>query len=343
MTTDARDIEVSVIIPAGRDRIEKCLNALLSQTISAHRYEIFVVSDKPIQFPDTERITFVKVSATDPATKRNTGAKRAHGSILAFIDDDAWAGSDWLETGLRYLTDHPEATGVGGPLLVPPDAGFREKASDVIAHSKFFGNGHGNWPEMTPRDKTPHGVINTCNCFIRKTAFETLGGFNETIGLGGEDTEFFFRASHQKNYKFAYTWKLVVYHPPRKIGLALFTQRYRNRVQNGRMLWVHPSIYLSRATFSIGVFGITLFLLGSAIWPIVFPIGLGLYFILALSETVPYARYDWRFLFVLPPVFFIHHSVYYFAIMKGFFSIVTDFKRISQLRAASRYYRERLL
>ncbi len=343
MPNDNADIKISVIIPVGRDHIEQCINALLCQTISQKNYEIIAVCDKESKTSFGERVSFVKASSSDPATKRNAGAKRARGPVLAFIDDDAWAGPDWLETGLEYLTDHPEATGLGGPLLVPPNAGFREKASDVIAHSKFFGNGHGNWPEMTPRDKTPHGVINTCNCFIRKQAFESLGGFNETIGLGGEDTEFFFRASHRKNYKFAYTWKLVVYHPPRKIGLALFKQRYRNRIQNGRMLWVHPSIYLSRPTFSIGVFGITLFIIGSAIWPIMFPIGLGLYFLLAMTETVPYARYDWRFLFVLPPVFFIHHAVYYFAIMKGFFSIITDFKRICALREASRQYEERLL
>ena len=163
-----------------------------------------------------------------------------------------------------------------------------------------------------------------------------MGGFNEVLALGGEDTEFFFRASHKENHPFAYTWKLVVYHPPRRIGWGLFKQRYTYRVQNGRMLWVHPSIYLSRMTFSIGVFGITIFLIASAIWPIVFPIGLGLYLLLALAETVTYAFYDWRFLFVLPPIFFIHHSVYYFAIMKGFLSIITDYDGIRRLKESTR-------
>lgn len=334
-------MQVSVIIPVGRNHIERCIQALEKQTLPKKEYEVILVSHEPLQLELGENFISKVISAKDPSSKRNAGAKMARGPVLAFIDDDAWAREDWLESGLKYLKDHGDAAGVGGPHLVPRDADFREKASDVIANSRFFGNGHGNWPEMQPQKRAPHGVVNTCNCFVRKDVFETVGGFNEVIGLGGEDTEFFFRASHQRNHKFGYTWKVVVYHPPRKIGMALFRQRYMNRVQNGRMLWVHPSIYLSRPTFSIGLFGITLFLVASAFWPMVFPVGLGLYFVLALAETVPYALYDWRFLFVLPPIFFIHHSVYYFAILKGFFSILTDFKKIAELRAASREYAKR--
>jgi len=336
MNPEVNNIDVSVIVPVGRDNIDRCLDSLSAQSISHDRYEVILISNQPTIIHVDCNLTCLTISATDPSAKRNAGVKAARGKILAFIDDDAWAREDWLENGLEFMEKHSEAGGVGGPRLLPPDSGFREKASDVIAHSKFFGNGHVNWPEMELRDKVPHGIINTCNCFIRKDVFDSVGGFNETLALGGEDTEFFFRASHQNHYSFAYTWKLVVYHPPRRIGWGLFKQRYINRIQNGRMLWVHPSIYLSRVTFSVGVFGITAFLIASAIWPIVFPIGMGVYFLLALTETIPYAFYDWRFLFVLPPIFFIHHSVYYFAIMKGFFSIIYDYDGIRKLRESTK-------
>ena len=329
-------IDISVIVPVGRDDISRCLDSLAAQTFPRDRYEVILVSHRPLTVTAASELVCLTVSGTDPATKRNAGGKAARGDILAFIDDDAWAREDWLATGFHFMEKYPDAGGVGGPRLLPPDSSFQEKVSDVIAHSKFFGNGHLNWPEMELRDKIPHGIINTCNCFIRKSVFDSVGGFNETLALGGEDTEFFFRASHRENHPFAYTWKLVVYHPPRRIGWGPFKQRYSYRVQNGRMLWVHPSIYLSRPTFSIGVFGITIFLIASAIWPIVFPIGLGLYLLLALAETVTYAFYDWRFLFVLPPIFFIHHSVYYFAIMKGFLSIITDYDGIRRLKESTR-------
>ena len=334
--TDKDTIEVSIIIPVGRDNISRCLDSLENQSISRDRYEIVLISNRQLTIHIDGNLTCLTISPTDPAAKRNAGGAAARGKLLAFIDDDAWAREDWLKNALEFMKKHPDAGGVGGPRLLPPDSDFREKASDVIAHSKFFGNGHVNWPEMELRDKVPHGIINTCNCFIRKDVFDSVGGFNETLALGGEDTEFFFQASHRANHPFAYTWKLVVYHPPRRIGWGLFRQRYINRIQNGRMLWVHPSIYLSRTTFSVGVFGITAFLIASIIWPIVFPIGLGVYFLLALTETIPYAFYDWRFLFVLPPIFFIHHSVYYFAIMMGFFSIVYDYDGIQKLRQSTK-------
>ncbi|MDP8236845.1 MAG: glycosyltransferase [Candidatus Erginobacter occultus] len=328
-------IEVSIIVPVGREDVSRCLDSLRRQTLSRDLYEIILVSHRPLTVRAEGDLVCLVVPAANPSAKRNAGARAARGGVLALIDDDAWAREDWLETGLAYLREHPEAAGVGGPRILPPGSSFREKASDVIAHSKFFGNGHYNWPEMEPRDKIPHGIINSCNCFIRKDVFSSLNGFNEVIGIGGEDTEFFFRASHQSSHCFAYTWKIVVYHTPRRIGWGLFKQRYRYRVQNGKLLWVHPSIYLSRATFSVGLFGISLFILLSLLEPLVFPLGIGFYFALAFAVSAGYGRYDWRFPLVLPPIFFLHHAVYYIAIWRGILTIFTNPNEIRRLRNSS--------
>ncbi len=335
METETARIEVSIIIPVGREDISRCLDSLRRQTLPRNRYEIILVSHRPLTVRAEGDLVCLVVTAADPSTKRNAGARAARGGVLAFIDDDAWARRDWLETGLAYLRGHPEAAGVGGPRILPPGANFRQKASDVIAHSKFFGNGHYNWPEMEPREKIPHGIINSCNCFIRKEVFSSLNGFNEVIGIGGEDTEFFFRASHRSSHRFAYTWEIVVYHAPRRIGWGLFRQRFRYRVQNGKLLWVHPSIYLSRATFSIGLFGISIFIVLSLLEPLVFPIGIAFYFLLAFAVSAGYGRYDWRFPIFLPPIFFLHHFVYYIAIWRGILTIVTNPGEIRRLRRSS--------
>jgi len=306
-----------VIVAVGRDDIGSCLGSLLGQTLPRDRYEVILVSDRPVEFEPGENVVTVTEESADPATKRNSGARESRGGILAFIDDDAWARDDWLENGLAFLARHPGAAGVGGPRLLPANASFRQKATDIIAHSAFFGNGHGNWREMQVRNKVPHGMINSCNYFIRRDIFLELGGYNEAIGYGGEDTEFIYRAVTEGGCLFAYTWDLIVYHPPRRIGWGLMKQRFRYRVQNGKMLWIHPGLYLSRWTFSIGLFGITAFVIASIFKPIVFPVGLGLYVLCASLFSLPYVRYDWRFILVLPPAFFIHHVIYYLAIWKG--------------------------
>ena len=316
----------------GRDNIKDCVDSLISQTLPRDRYEIILVTDRGIDLGVSEDIVILTVDSSNPATKRNAGAHRARGDILAFIDDDAHAREDWIENGSEFLTRFPGASGVGGPRVLPEGASFLQKATDIIAHSAFFGNGHGNWIEMRVNNKVPHGMINSCNYFIRRDIFLKLGGYNEAIGYGGEDTEFIYRAVCDGGCLFAYTWDLIVYHPPRSLGWGLIKQRFRYRAQNGKMLWVHPGLYLSRWTFSIGLFGITAFLAASLLHLIIFPIGLGIYFIFAFLFSLPYARYDSRFAIVLPLAFFIHHIIYYLAIWKGILTGLFNYSSIREIK-----------
>jgi len=324
--------DISVIVAVGRDNIDDCLSSLLSQILPREKYEIILVADRTLDPEPSENTRVVKLDSHNPAAKRNAGARLARGDILAFIDDDARARKDWIKNGRDFLDRFPGATGVGGPRVLPEGASFRQKATDIIAHSAFFGNGHGNWMEMQVKNKIPHGMINSCNYFIRKQIFLELGGYNEAIGYGGEDTEFIYRAVCDKGCLFAYTWDLIVYHPPRSLGWELIKQRFRYRAQNGKMLWVHPGLYLSRWTFSIGLFGITAFIVASLLNPVIFPIGLGVYFIFAFLFSLPYARYDIRFSLILPPAFFIHHVIYYLAIWKGILTGIFNYKSIRKIK-----------
>ena len=324
--------DISVIVAVGRDDIGRCLSSLLEQTLPRDRYEIILVADRTLALEPAENTVVVTFDSPNPAAKRNAGAQRARGDILAFIDDDGRARRDWIENGLEFLSRFPGAAGTGGPRVLPEGASFLQKATDIIAHSAFFGNGHGNWVEMQVRNKVPHGMINSCNYFIRREIFLELGGYNEAIGYGGEDTEFIYRAVCEGGCLFAYTWDLIVYHPPRSLGWELIKQRFRYRAQNGKMLWVHPGLYLSRWTFSIGLFGITAFLIASLLYPIIFPIGLGVYLIFAFLFSLPYARYDPRFAIVLPLAFFIHHVIYYLAIWKGILSGIFNHSSIREIK-----------
>ncbi len=323
---------ISIVVAVGRDNIEDCVHSLLSQTLPRDRYEIILVTDRRVDLESTENVIVVSFDSPNPAAKRNAGAKRARGDILAFIDDDACARKDWLVNGHDFLARFPGAAGVGGPRLLPEGASFLQKATDIIAHSAFFENGHGNWVEMQVKNKVPHGMINSCNYFIRKQIFLELGGYNEAIGYGSEDTEFIYRAVCDGGCLFAYTWDLIVYHPPRSLGWELIKQRFRYRAQNGKMLWVHPGLYLSRWTFSIGLFGITAFIVASLLNPVIFPIGLGVYLIFAILFSLPYGRYDIRFALILPLAFFIHHIIYYLAIWKGILTGVFNYSAIKKIK-----------
>jgi glycosyltransferase involved in cell wall biosynthesis len=328
-------IDISVIVAVGRTDLKRCLDSLLSQTLSADQYEIILVTNAPLNTEATDNLVNLAVSEDNPALKRNAGARAARGALLAFIDDDAWAREDWLENACRFMKTYPGASGVGGPRVLPSGASFREKATDILANSKFFGNGHGNWREMRVSNRVPHGMINSCNYVVRRDTFLALGGYNESIGYGGEDTEFIYRAVRDARCLFAYTWDMIVYHPPRPFGWKLIRQRFRYRVQNGKMLWVYPRIYMSNWTFCLGLCGITGFLAASLVWSLVFPVGLALYIVCTLIVSLHYVRYDARFMLILPPAFFVHHVVYYFAIWEGFLTGLFDRRFIHDIKNAN--------
>lgn len=88
---------ISVIIPTiGRHTLTLCREALARQTR-----------------PAEEIITVVDHDRRGAAWARNEGLRRAKGDLIAFIDDDAIAPSDWLERLARAI-DKYGAAAAGG-------------------------------------------------------------------------------------------------------------------------------------------------------------------------------------------------------------------------------------
>jgi len=108
----------SVIVPSycSAPTIGACLTALASQDVSLP-YEIIVVDSSPDVTPEQIRQGFPQVrlihlsSQTDPAVARNIGARSARGTMLAFIDADCVAGSDWLRRLSIVLQDGYDGAG----------------------------------------------------------------------------------------------------------------------------------------------------------------------------------------------------------------------------------------
>ncbi len=122
---------------------------------------------------------------------RNTGASRAKGAIVAFLDDDATADEDWL----KFLVDsyaNPQVIGVGG-LTVPN----WQTARPAWLPEEFYWVVGCNYKGMPPAGAPVRNLIGA-NMSFRREAFELVPeGFPIGIGressgrpLGGEETEF---------------------------------------------------------------------------------------------------------------------------------------------------------
>jgi GT2 family glycosyltransferase len=97
--------EISVIVCTSTLRrwneLCECVSALPAQTLAAHQI-LEVVDHEPALLDRVadELQDAVALPSDGPpglAGCRNTGARAAKGSIVAFIDDDALAETDWLE------------------------------------------------------------------------------------------------------------------------------------------------------------------------------------------------------------------------------------------------------
>jgi GT2 family glycosyltransferase len=130
---------------------------------------------------------------------RNTGHDLAEGSVLVFLDDDAFAEPDWLEHLLSGLDD-PAVLGAGGA-LEPLWRGGRPAWFTDEFHW-IVGCTYSGMPEERAPIRNPI-CANMC---VRKEVFEVAGGFEQALSrhdAGGvvtgtaEETEFCIRAQQR--------------------------------------------------------------------------------------------------------------------------------------------------
>jgi glycosyltransferase involved in cell wall biosynthesis len=130
---------------------------------------------------------------------RNTAASVAKGEIIAYLDDDAIADSDWL----KYLTEDfedPEITGVGG--LTLPD--WQTKRPRWMPEEFYWVVG-ANYLGLPPSGAPVRNLFGG-NMALRREVFDLVpGGFNTGIGrsgdkqpMGCEETEFCIRLRERK-------------------------------------------------------------------------------------------------------------------------------------------------
>src|SRR3989338_496353 len=243
-------MDVSVIISAGRQNIGRLIESLEKQVFSGS-FEIILVThlDKAL-FSRYKNITLYTAERNNASLKRNLGVKFSSGRVIAFIDDDAYAPKDWLQKGYEFLLKNDSAPGVGGVNLIAEGSNFRERLTDSVLNFPFFGSGNTSYSNSASACQKAHsGQIHFVNCFILRDVFLSVGGINEAIGYGGEDTEFVYLVKHKLNQDIYFCQNLSVFHSRRPFGLGYLRQRFLFRFKNGQLSLAYPGIYLREPAF----------------------------------------------------------------------------------------------
>ena len=103
---DHPSLSAIVVIGLCRERSQRCVDALYSQTAS-ERMEIIIVDMGADQHSDirtkqTTKTTVVKVPLQEPWVKaRKAGIDHARGDIIAFVEDHTIPAPDWAEVLIR--------------------------------------------------------------------------------------------------------------------------------------------------------------------------------------------------------------------------------------------------
>lgn len=268
---------VSVIIPCktAADLCPELLPALKKQSIKP--LEIFIITDK--------------LCPGSPAEKRDWGAKKSAGSVLTFIDSDAYPDKHWLKHALIHLRS-AQVAAVCGPGLTPPSNSVRQKISGLVWSTTI---GAGPYTYRNRREKSR--LVDdypTFNLLVKKTYFQAVNGFN-TQFWPGEDTKLCHDLVYKLKKQILYHPNILVFHHRRPVFLPHLQQISRYGFQRGRFVKLFPQTSLRPAYFL------------PLLLPIIFP-----FYFLALFYTALIHHS-----LLLAPAIFLTHLTYAIFFLKG--------------------------
>lgn len=318
--------EFSIIIPVKKinDHLRKeTIPALLKQTYK--NFEIIILPDKKTKEKFVKTRIVPTWSKTGPADKRDIGAKKAKGEILAFLDDDSYPDKNWLKEAIRVFGENKKITGVCGPSLTPPHNNLCEKASGYV-WSTWLGSGGAGTYRCAIGQRREVDDFPTVNLLIRKKDFWQIGGFDSHF-WPGEDTKLCLDLTKKLKKKIIYDPKPLVYHHRREVFGPHLKQISRYAIHRGHFARILPGTsfrigYFIPTFFSLGlIFGLFLFF-AHPVFKFFYLGSLSLYLVLILVTAfqVYLKEKNIKLALLIIPSIFITHIVYGFLFIKGFFS-----------------------
>lgn len=162
----------SIIIPAYNEErfIRQCLESIVSQSCRPELYEVIVIdngsTDATVEIAGQFAVTVLIDTEKTVSGLRNLGASHAQGDVLAFVDADCIVSRNWLEQAMAHV-DH-DGVAMWGSAPLPP-----AKANWI----------YDTWAVVRLKHRTAGDIdwLESMNMFVRREAFLSIGGFDESL------------------------------------------------------------------------------------------------------------------------------------------------------------------
>lgn len=211
---ESRSCEISVVI-ATRNRpemLERCLAALAAQTLARDRFEVIVVNDggAPLErflvtWRNRLQLRILDQSHGGPAAARNAGAAVAHGSLLAFTDDDCEPHPDWLTACMARLHAEPEQA-IGGHTQNALCDNPYSSASQLLVDYLY------DYQRVSSARPRMPAFVTSNNLAVSAALFNQLGGFDKSFRRAAAEDRDFCERWQERGYQLSHVPAAVVRH-----------------------------------------------------------------------------------------------------------------------------------
>jgi glycosyltransferase involved in cell wall biosynthesis len=242
---------ISAIIPTFNraDLLVQAVASLVNQSLPPEQYEIIVVDNKSTdqtraevvrRFGKMPNLHYIFEPEPGVSSARNAGWQAASADYLAFLDDDAVAGHDWLEQYVRAFQSTPTPPGcVGGridPVWQAPRPAWLP--DDLLWCYSILD--HAQEPTALCGPVFPPAA----NVAFQRAALQRVGGFTLNVGrnggklISGEET-----LAIRQMLRLGFT---CLYWPQASVQHLVPAQRLTIDWLTRRMYWEGVSCALSR-------------------------------------------------------------------------------------------------
>ena len=223
-----RGMKISFVIPAYNEErfIGNCLRSVLERITQAGTdNEIIIVNNASTDKTKEIAAAFPGVLVVDEPRKglsraRQAGYQASSGDLIANIDADSMLPPGWIQTVVAQFSDNPDLVALSGPQVfydVPPAVRYWTRVFYGVSFCAYVFN------RFILRTAS---FLQGGNFVIRRSALNTIGGYNTNFEFYGEDADIARRLHKIGDVEF--TFKLPIYASGRRVMTeGKFTMAWR--------------------------------------------------------------------------------------------------------------------